>query len=447
MNDNSSIKIARLITLEKKFRNAETETELAFICANELRSIVDYNFLFLLYRSSINRLKVHTISDLSIIDRTAPTVTFVETLINKKDLVSFDDISELNLNDTSIKDLNLITPDNFPKQLIFIPLRSRIEKNIGYLVMVRSEVISNSEKDLLLHISETFSHALNSFRSKNTIISNINRLFTGWIKWTVIASVTAVMFFPISMTALAPVEVVAKDPTVVTSPVNGVVKEVLIKTNENVKPGTELVKLDDLNFKNQYEIALQELEVAEAELLRIKQSSFTNSDDKARLVELSTEVGLRKKEAAYAEEQLKYSIISADREGIAVVEDFTDWQGRPVNIGEKILTIADPEQIEFQIFSPTKDSLLIKKEARVKVFLDSDPLNSLDGKVLRTSYKPALTSENILAYKIVANYHDSQGEVPRIGLRGTAKIYGEKTSIFYYIFRVPINLTRQFLGF
>ena len=96
---------------------------------------------------------------------------------------------------------------------------------------------------------------------------------------------------------------------------------------------------------------------------------------------------------------------------------------------------------------PTKDSLLIKKEARVKVFLDSDPLNSLDGKVLRTSYKPALTSENILAYKIVANYHNSQGEVPRIGLRGTAKIYGEKTSIFYYIFRVPINLTRQFLGF
>jgi hypothetical protein len=233
----------------------------------------------------------------------------------------------------------------------------------------------------------------------------------------------------------------------VTSPVNGVVKEVLIKTNENVKPGTELVKLDDLNFKNQYEIALQELEVSEAELLRIKQSSFTNSDDKARLVELSTEVGLRKKEAAYAEEQLKYSIISADREGIAVVEDFTDWQGRPVNIGEKILTIADPEQIEFQIFLPTKDSLLIRKEARVKVFLDSDPLNSLDGKVLRTSYKPALTSENILAYKIVANYHNSQGEVPRIGLRGTAKIYGEKTSIFYYIFRVPINLTRQFLGF
>ena len=447
MNDNSSIKIARLITLEKKFRNAEGETELGFICANELRSIVDYNFLFLLNRSSINRLKVNTISDLSVIDRTAPTVTFIEGLLNKKGMINSDEVSAISLQSPDLDKTNLNIPENFPNHLVFVPLSSRIEKNIGYLVLVRTETVTSSEKDLLSHISESFSHALTAFGSKKTVLTSISRIFTGWVKWLVIVSITVVMFFPISMSALAPVEVVAKDPTIVTSPVNGVVEKVLIKTNENVKPGTELVKLDDLNFKNQYEIALQKLEVAEAELLRVKQSSFSNEDDKARLVELSTEVGLRKKEATYAEEQLKYSIISAEREGIAVVEDFTDWQGRPVTIGEKILTIADPQNIEFQIFLPTKDSLLIKKEARVKVFLDSDPLNSLEGEILRTSYKPALTAENILAYQIFAKLDENQREVPRIGLRGTAKIYGEKTSIFYYIFRVPINLTRQFLGF
>ena len=42
MNDNTSIKIARLITLEKKFRTAENLSELGFVCANELRSVVDY---------------------------------------------------------------------------------------------------------------------------------------------------------------------------------------------------------------------------------------------------------------------------------------------------------------------------------------------------------------------------------------------------------------------
>ena len=166
----------------------------------------------------------------------------------------------------------------------------------------------------------------------------------------------------------------------------------------------ELVKLDDLNFKSQYEINLQELEVAEAELLRAKQSSFTNDEAKAKLVELSTEVALKKKQVAYAEEQLKYSVIKAEVSGVAVVEDFIDWQGRPVNIGEKILTIANSDDIEFLIYLPTKDSLFIEKSARVKVFLDSSPLSSIEGKILRTSYKPELTAENILAYKICLLY-------------------------------------------
>ena len=444
MSENSSIKIARLITLEKKFRMSESETELEFTCVNELRSIIDYNFLFLLTKSNLNKLKVKAISDISVVDRTAPAVTFIETLI-KKDLIQSDEISELSLKDLE-NETDIVLPENFPNEFITVPLTSPTRGNIGYWVMVRSERTTNTEKELLLHISETFSHALSSFTSKNSIMSFFQKVFTGWVKWLVITAIAAAMFIPINMSALAPVEVIAKDPSIITSPVNGVIEKVLVNTNDPVSVGDDLVKLDDLNFKNNYEISLQELEVAEAELLRVKQSSFTNPDDKAKLVELSTEVGLKKKEAAYAKEQLNYSVITAETRGVAVVEDSIDWQGRPVRIGEKILTIADPNQVEFLIFLPTKDSLLIQESAEVKVFLDSDPLNSLDAEVIRTSYKPELTPENILAYRIYASIEDVV-QNPRIGLRGTAKIYGEKTSLFYYLFRVPINLTRQFVGF
>ena len=444
MSENSSIKIARLITLEKKFRMSESETELEFTCVNELRSIIDYNFLFLLTKSNLNKLKVKAISDISVVDRTAPAVTFIETLI-KKDLIQSDEISELSLKDLE-NETDIVLPENFPNEFVTIPLISTTRGNIGYWVMVRSERATNTEKELLLHISETFSHALSSFTSKNSIMSFFQKVFTGWVKWLVITAIAAAMFIPINMSALAPVEVIAKDPSIITSPVNGVIEKVLVNSNDLVSVGDDLVKLDDLNFKNNYEISLQELEVAEAELLRVKQSSFTNPDDKAKLVELSTEVGLKKKEAAYAKEQLNYSVITAETRGVAVVEDSIDWQGRPVRIGEKILTIANPNQVEFLIFLPTKDSLLIQDSAEVKVFLDSDPLNSLDAEVIRTSYKPELTPENILAYRIYASIEDV-AQNPRIGLRGTAKIYGEKTSLFYYLFRVPINLTRQFVGF
>ena len=98
MNDNTSIKIARLITLEKKFRTAENLSELGFVCANELRSVVDYNFLFFLTKSATGRQKVQTISDISVVDRTAPTVTFVERLINKKK-VETGAFSEVSISD------------------------------------------------------------------------------------------------------------------------------------------------------------------------------------------------------------------------------------------------------------------------------------------------------------------------------------------------------------
>ena len=444
MNDNTSIKIARLITLEKKFRTAENLSELGFVCANELRSVVDYNFLFFLTKSATGRQKVQTISDISVVDRTAPTVTFVERLINKKK-VETGVFSEVSISDLREDGSNLDLPENFPSELMVVPLISRTKGDLGSLVIVRSAKVSNTEKELLQHIAETFSHALDSFLSRGSILSFFGRIFSGWLKWLILSAIALAMFMPINISAVAPVEVIAKNPSVVTSPVNGVVKKVLVNTNDAVDIGMELVKLDDLNFKSQYEINLQELEVAEAELLRAKQSSFTNDEAKAKLVELSTEVALKKKQVAYAEEQLKYSVIKAEVSGVAVVEDFIDWQGRPVNIGEKILTIANSDDIEFLIYLPTKDSLFIEKSARVKVFLDSSPLSSIEGKILRTSYKPELTAENILAYKIHASLEDNI-EPPRIGLRGSAKIYGDRTSLFYYIFRVPINISRQFLG-
>ena len=35
---------------------------------------------------------------------------------------------------------------------------------------------------------------------------------------------------------------------------------------------------------------------------------------------------------------------------------------------------------------------------------------------------------------------------PRIGLRGTAKIFGEEVKLFFFLFRKPIIFVRQTLG-
>ena len=45
LNDNSSIKIARLITIEKKIRGAQSEIELEFLIVNELKDLVNYDII------------------------------------------------------------------------------------------------------------------------------------------------------------------------------------------------------------------------------------------------------------------------------------------------------------------------------------------------------------------------------------------------------------------
>jgi len=52
-----------------------------------------------------------------------------------------------------------------------------------------------------------------------------------------------------------------------------------------------------------------------------------------------------------------------------------------------------------------------------------------------------------LAYKVVASLTENLENKPRIGLRGTARIYGDEVTIFYYLFRTPINILRQWIGY
>ena len=41
------------------------------------------------------------------------------------------------------------------------------------------------------------------------------------------------------------------------------------------------------------------------------------------------------------------------------------------------MTVANPDEVEFLIWLPVKDSLVIKENSKVKVFLDINPISSL----------------------------------------------------------------------
>ncbi|MDZ7818632.1 MAG: efflux RND transporter periplasmic adaptor subunit [Aliarcobacter sp.] len=256
------------------------------------------------------------------------------------------------------------------------------------------------------------------------------------------------MFLPVRLSVLAPLEVDAKNPYVVTSPLNGVIEEVKIFPNDKIEKEQLIVQFDDVDFKNNYLVAKRTLDVTNAELFSTKQSSFMDPKQKSQISQLENQVKLKEAELNFAKDQLDKTKIYAKEEGIAIINNPNDWKGKPVNTGERIFLIANPNSIELKIMLPVSDAIFLEENAIIKAFFDNDPTNSWKAKVKYISYKPELTEQNVLSYKIIAQFDDinENGYIPSIGLRGTAKIYSKQVSLFFYLFRKPITATRQWIG-
>jgi hypothetical protein len=443
LNEDKNIKIARLIGLEKKSREARTQDELNFVVVNETRQIIDFVNSYLLLKTPTDKYHVKAVSDLATVDRTAPLVTFVENIINDQTSSNLKEIQNFEVDKIS-RILKIKKPKNIPDNILLIPIFSPQRGLQGFLITTRNEKFNDNEVELARHLSVTYGHAYNTFLTDFSIKDFLKKNFTGKRSWIIILSIIFILIIPIKITSTAPVEVVPKNPRLITAPFDGVVKNIIVNNNDKINSGDLLIQIEDTDLKNSFNLAKQSLQVAEKELLRSRQFSFSNNEEKARLAELMAQVDLKKAEVESTSERLKNSKIYADKDGIAIVDQKNNWQGRPVSVGEKIITIANPEKVEFLIWLPVKDSLIIKENTDVKVFLDINPIKPLKGKLKRASYQSSLSPEEVLSYQISASFEGE--EIPRIGLRGTSKIYGSRVTLFYYLFRKPITFVRQLIG-
>ena len=119
--------------------------------------------------------------------------------------------------------------------------------------------------------------------------------------------------------------------------------------------------------------------------------------------------------------------------------------GSPVVAGEQILKLAQPEFIEVEVQVPVNDAVTLSQGNRVDVFLDIDPIKRYRGEVTRVPYQSGLTEAGVLAYSVRAKLSADE-TMPRIGLRGSARVYGPRTTLFYFLFRRPITVMRQLIG-
>ncbi|MBV1786436.1 HlyD family efflux transporter periplasmic adaptor subunit [Marinobacterium sp. D7] len=443
--------VAALLGLEQQLRKASDLAQLFYTLVNQTHSCVSYTQALLLVGEGLRHPQVVAVSDLPTVDYTSPYISWAERLAKSLIAMGTADQSQLirpvDLNDKLAAEWREL---ELPDFLLWQPLRveARDNETAGALLLLRDKAWSEAERGIAQHLAGSAGHALFALR-RHQRFKGLQAGLRQRRIWLLAGLATPVFLaLPVRLSTLAPVAVVPKAPHVVAAPLEGVVRQVVAMPNQLVEPGEPLVYMDDTELANREAVARQALSVARAELKTVQQGGFMDPNQKARLAELEAQVRLEEAEWQYAREQLERSTIKSDRTGVAVLDNPDEWKGRPVRVGERIMQVADPQQVEFMVMLPVKDSIALVPGAEVQVFLDNDPLHAWSAQLSQSGYEPRMTPDQQLAYRLIARLGEAEAGVapPRIGLRGTAKVYGDRVSLFFYLFRRPITSVRQWLG-
>ena len=434
--------LAALLRIEADVRRTPTEAALAHLIANEIRGLVRARQAFVARKVSARSFKVQTASSLATVDRNSPLIQWVERLLRGLALAQgTTGIVEFVLPAYADATDSMTTTYPFPN-LLWVPLKARDGATDDGVLLARESPWLDADRRIAARLAETCGHALALHRSRPRRLAQ--RPPIGLAASMIVLALALTGLIPVPMTALAPLEVMARNPQTVTMPVEGIVQEVLVEPNATVVPGQRLVQLVDTIQRNKLELAEREVQVAEAKLEKASSLAFSDARGRHELGIARAELALRKADRNFARTLLDKTSIVAAKAGIAVFSDRKEFEGKPLAVGEKVMLIADPKAVELKIDLAVADSVVLAPGTRAKAFLDSDPLHPIEATVVRIDYQARLSETGVAAYHMVADLQG--GEPPQLGVRGTAQLYGPSAPLAVFLLRRPLSAFRQWVG-
>lgn len=436
---------AMLLSFERRMRTCTSNREVSFRAVNETAGIMRHSQAILWRVDAFSRPMVVAASGLADISVDSPYQQWLRQVIRNAVPDPFDAPKAVALADLS-DELVAEGAEWSAPQLMLCPLRVPDESSLGGMIFFRTEPFTDADVAAGEWIAGSVAFALWAWRKDRPRIRR-------WLRSrkvvrsvaAVAVALAAVGMIPVPLTALAPAEITSIKPIPITSPVDGVVKEILVKPNEIVKATQVVAVLEDTAIRNRLTVSDKALDIARADLQRVVYKSFSDDAARLELQVLESRVQEKSAEVAYLTELLGKLKLATPYGGVAVFPDTEEMRGKPVQVGERIMVVADPSLIDVTVYLPSDDAVELEAGARVVVFLHVDPLSSIEATITRSSYEATQGPDGALSYVVRAALAPGHA-FPRIGLRGTAKIYAGKVSLAYYLFRKPLAFVRRSIG-
>lgn len=437
--------IAALLHLEARARAARDLASLDFVIANETWQLAPYRQAAVFRLDALGRPTLTAVSGLAVLEGDAPFTLWI-TRLAAYAWKSFPEQRAFTARDLPAEFADGWT-EWLPAHALFVPLAGPDGERVGAAIYCRDERWSESVMTQIGRLHDAYGYSLWALTRGEALGSRLKAGLrrSSWLLKIALAAGLLALLIPVRMSVLAPAEVIALEAQVVAAPMDGVVEAFQVQPNQEVTKDQALFTLERTTLASRREVAQKALEVARTDALLAAQKAFRDDESRAELAVLQGRVREREAELAYIDAQLARVQVRAPAAGVAVFGDPNDWVGKPVQTGERIVLLADPADAGVLIWLPVADAINLEPGAEIRLFLHVAPLQPLTAALTQTSYQATPSPDNIAAYRIRGRFQ-GDASIARIGLKGTAKVYGERRPLAYLVFRRPLATLREWTG-
>lgn len=442
MTSDASVQaLLTLLQLGRRARAAPDTAGLGFVAVNETLQLASYRQAALWTELGLPR--VATVSGLPQPDPGAPYIHWLSALCRQlvKDGAPAGTVDA--------QALPPVLRDEWvqwlPAQVLWLPLRHE-ERLDGALLFARETPWGDAERALLQELAGIYAHALSTFRPRQQAL---DRAF-GWLRSArgrrrLLLAAALLCVLPVRISVLAGAEVVPMEPLLVRAPLDGVIERFDVRPNQSVRAGDALFSLDTSALRTRFEVARKAVDTAQEEYRQSAQAAVTSDKNRADIALRQGQLQEKQVEFDYTSGQLERVQVKAERDGIAVFADASDWLGKAVTVGERILLVADPARVELAAQLPAADAIEVTPGDVLTLYPQGSPLASFDARVVSVAYRAEPTPEGFLAYRIKAEFLPGLAP-PRIGQLGSARVRGGWAPLAYVVLRRPLVAVRQWFG-
>jgi len=261
----------------------------------------------------------------------------------------------------------------------------------------------------------------------------------------ILVAMLLLFIIPVPLRVVAQCEVIPKDPVLITAPLDGIIEQVVVHPGDQIKKGDVVFEYDKRAPLHDLKVAQKEVQIIQAEINRATAMGLADSKSLAELGVLKLKLEKEQVQLDLARYYASRLTMTSPADGVVTLDNPEEWRGKPVKIGEKVMMIGDPNKTKIRIWLPEDDNIALRQDKPITIFLNVDPEKKREAFLEYIANESTVNEKNITSFIAEANWVGTPRDV-KLGLKGTAVLYGPQVSLFYYIMRKPWATLRHATG-